>query len=304
MYRLLVLCLFLLVSCTAPNRLLSYSVRTNPVYKINPEPQKIILLNTYDIVAKKFRDNKEELFISLTDSLMEWAAGTITDETGIHTAVIRGYTATTGNKDSTIFARLKENNASHAIILRSFDVFFNQTRVDVVKNSDGKKDRTAYYDIVADVGYSFYSAEALLKEKDIYKSRYHSSRSVVSGLLAAGPNVVAQRKDARDILLENGHELLHYFFPGEANRTRILFTGKGFEAVNAAIAKDDYEAALTENLRLITDPDKEKAAKACYNCAVLFERKNQPGQATTYLRQSLSFFNLREARSMLNDFEE
>ncbi|HEX7902624.1 MAG TPA: hypothetical protein VF487_02015 [Chitinophagaceae bacterium] len=304
MYRLLVLYIFLLVSCTTTNRALSYTVQTKPVYKIDPEPQKIILLNTCNFATKKIRDKKEELFISLTDSLMLWASGKITDKTGIRTQVLTGYTDLAGNTDSTVLAQLKEYNASHAIILYSFNVFFNQTHVDVVKNLDGKKDRTAYYDIVADIDYSFYSIAGLLKNKTILKKRFHSSRSVISGLLAVGPNVVAQRKDARDIMLENGQDFLNYFFPGEAGRTRIIFTGKGFEAVNAALARNNYDAALTENLRFIDDSNKEKAAKACYNCAVLFDRKGQPGEAKTYLQQSLSLFNLREARSMLNDFEE
>jgi tRNA splicing ligase len=199
---------------------------------------------------------------------------------------------------------MKENLASHAIVIRSFDVFFNQTHVDVVKNDQGNKNRTAYYDIVADIGYSFYSAGTLLKETDIHKSRFHSSRSVISGILAAGPNIVVKRDDAMRIMLENGHDYLNYFFPGEARRSRPLFTGKGFEAVNAAIIKADYEIALTESLRMINYPDKEKAAKACYNCAVLFERKNQPDETKAYLLQSLSLFSLWEARYMLNDLDQ
>lgn len=304
MYRLLVLYIFLLVSCTTPNRILSYNVLTKPVYKTDPEPQKIILLNTCNIASKKIRDKKEELFISLTDSLLQWASGNITGKTGIRTQAVTGYTDLAGNTDSTVFAQLKQYNASHAIILHSFDVFFNQTHVDVVKDADGKKDRTAYYDIVADIGYSFYSAAGLLQHKSILKKRFHSSRSVISGLLAAGPDVVVQRKDARDIMLKNGQDFLNYFFPGEVGRTRIIFTGKGFEAVNAALARNDYDAALTESLRFIEDGNKEKAAKACYNCAVLFERKGQPGEAKNYLDKSLSLFDLRETKWMLNDFKE
>lgn len=303
MYRFLFLPLLLLVSCTATKKIISYNVITTPVYKIDPPPQKVLVLNSNDIVSFKYRDNKEELFISLTNSFMEWIAGRITDRSGIPVQVLPGYTATAGHTDSTVFARMKENQASHAIIIHSFDVSFNQTHVDVVKTDQGSKNRTAYYDIVAEISYSFYSSGALLRDMPIHKSRFHSSRSVISGLLAAGPNIVAQRKDALDIILENGQEYLNYFFPGEARRTRSLFTGKEFGAVNAAIAKGDYEAALTESLRLIHDADKARAAKACYNCAVLFERKNQPEEAKEYLKQSLSLANLWEAKNMLRDFE-
>ena len=60
---------------------------------------------------------------------------------------------------------------------------------------------------------------------------------------------------------------------------------------------------LTESLRFIDDFDKTKAAKACYNCAVFFDRKNQPEEAKKYLRQSLSFATLYEAKQMWSDFE-
>ncbi|MBK6936729.1 MAG: tetratricopeptide repeat protein [Chitinophagaceae bacterium] len=127
---------------------------------------------------------------------------------------------------------------------------------------------------------------------------------MVSGLLAAGPNIVVQRNDAWKMIIDNAQLYLNYFFPGEVGRSRPLFTGKGFEAVSAAIAKDDYEAALTESLRMINDPKKEIAAKALYNCAVLFERKNQPEEALNYAKQSVDVYDLREARLLWNDLAQ
>jgi hypothetical protein len=86
-------------------------------------------------------------------------------------------------------------------------------------------------------------------------------------------------------------------------RSRPVFITKGFEAVGQAISRQDYEAALTESLRFIDDPDKTKAARACYNCAVFFDRKNQPEEAKKYLRQSLSLAAVMEAKQMWNDIE-
>jgi len=183
-------------------------------------------------------------------------------------------------------------------------VYFNQTNVEVTRDNNNKKDRTAYYDIVCDIQYSFYAKDSLIKEKKLGNRSFHSSRAVISGLLATGPNVVVQRKDAWNMVLDNGQLYLNYFFPGEARRSRSLFTGKGFETVQSAITKEDYEAALIESLRMIKDPNKEKAAKALYNCAVLFERKNQPEEALNYVQQSLAVYDLREARLLLNDLAQ
>jgi hypothetical protein len=290
----------MIVACTAPTRFISFTARTRPVYTFNPAPEKILLLNNVDIVSKKYRDNKEELFIALTNEIMEWAGKRIAEKDNIPTEVIRGYTPLT---DSTIRALLSSHHASHAIIIRSFDVFFYQTNVEVEKDQSGSKSRTAYYDIESDITYEFYNTAAMLKGMTIHRRRFHSSRSVLSGLLAAGPNIVAKRDDALTMAIDNFRDYLLYFFPGETQRNRQVFTGKEFPAVNAALAKYDFEAAMTESLRFIDDPNREKAAKALYNCAVLFERKDQPEEARSYLLRSLAIFDLPLARVMMGDYE-
>jgi len=301
MHRLAICFLLLLSSCTAPKNIISYTSRTIPIYSVDPPPKKIILLNNYDVASKKYRDNKEQLFLRLIDTMMYWAGKRINDNTGIETQVIRGYTLANG--DSTIYRLIADHKATHAITVSDFDVSFEQTRVDVTKDNSGSKSREAYYDIVADISYSLYAQDSLIRRRDLHQSRFHSSRSVASGLLAAGPNVVVQKDDAYRIVMEIWQQYLNYFFPGEKMRSRPVFINKGFEAVGQAVSRQDYEAALTESLRFIGDPDKTKAAKACYNCAVFFDRKNQPEEAKKYLRQSLSFATLVEAKQMWYDFE-
>ena len=301
MHHLAIFFLLLLASCSAPKNIISYTSRTIPIYAVDPPPQKIVLLNSYNVAAKKYRDNKEQLFLQLIDTMMYWAGKRINDNTGIETEVVRGYTL--ANSDSSISSLIAAHKASHAISVSYFDVSFEQTRVDVTKDNSGSKSREAYYDIVADISYSFYAHDSLIKQRDLHQSRFHSSRSVASGLLAAGPNVVVQKDDAYRIVQESWQQYLNYFFPGEKMRSRPVFINKGFEAVGQAISRQDYEAALTESLRFIDDPDKTKAAKSCYNCAVFFERKNQPEEAKKYLRQSLSLATLYEAKQMWKDFE-
>ena len=301
MHHLAICSLLLLVSCSAPKNIISYKSRTIPIYSVDPPPQKIILLNNYDVASKKYRDNKEQLFLRLIDTMMYWAGKRINDNTGIETQVIRGYTLANG--DSTIYRLIADHKATHAITVSDFDVSFEQTRVDVTKDNSGSKSREAYYDIVADISYSLYAQDSLIRRRDLHQSRFHSSRSVASGLLAAGPNVVVQKDDAYRIVMEIWQQYLNYFFPGEKMRSRPVFINKGFEAVGQSISRQDYEGALTESLRFIGDPDKTKAAKACYNCAVFFDRKNQPEEAKKYLRQSLSFATLVEAKQMWYDFE-
>lgn len=167
---------------------------------------------------------------------------------------------------------MSKYNATHAIVLQSFDVYFDQTNVEVVKGSDGVKSRTASYDIVTDIGYSLYSTSTLLKMMTVNRK---ISLQQVSGEWFAGSRSECGPAPGGC----TGYEyrecttIPEQFFSGEANRQRPVFTGKGFEAVSAAITKFEYDAALTESLRFINDPDKEKAAKACYNCAVFLSKR-------------------------------
>ncbi len=302
MYKLLICMVFFLVACTASQKMINYTTATKPVYPLNPPPQKILLLNVYNVTKQKFRDNKDVFFKTLIDELLKYAADKIFQKTGIATEVIMGYTDTHEKNDSTVFALLHLNKASHAIVINRFDLFFDQTRVEVTRDNNNQKERKAFYDIVATIGYALYRSDSLLLQSEKRESKFHSSRNVVSGLLAAGPNIVAQHDDAIAIARTNLQYYLNNFFPGEEFRQRILFTGKGFEAVGAAVAKNDYEAAMIESLRLVKDPDNKKAAKASYNCAVLYERKNQHDEAMNYLKQSLALASLPEAELMMRTF--
>jgi hypothetical protein len=131
------------------------------------------LLNNYDVASKKYRDNKEQLFLRLIDTMMYWAGKRINDNTGIETQVIRGYTLANG--DSTIYRLIADHKATHAITVSDFDVSFEQTRVDVTKDNSGSKSREAYYDIVADISYSLYAQDSLIRQRDLHQSRFHSS---------------------------------------------------------------------------------------------------------------------------------
>jgi len=112
MHHLAICLLLLLASCTAPKNIINYTSRTIPIYAVDPPPQKIILLNNYDVASKKYRDNKKQLFFQLIDTMMYWAGKRIND-TGIETEVIRGYTL--ANSDSTIYRLIADHKATHAI---------------------------------------------------------------------------------------------------------------------------------------------------------------------------------------------
>lgn len=299
-YRLLIILLFL-SSCASQQVMIQYPTQTVPLYTLEPAPQKIILLNNYSVAAQKYRDNKEALFSEMIDSLLQQSAQRISQSTGIATEAVKGYTLLrTG--DSSINSLLQQYGATHAIVLTGFDIEFIQTRVDVTRENSGSKSREAFYDIRGHLSYALYRKDGLMRRDDAVRQKNHSSRSVASGLLAAGPNVVVQRRDAYDIMFECGQDYLNRYFPGQRIQYRSLFTGKGFASVAAAVKRGDYEAALIESMKLIKETDAKTAAMANYNCAVLFERKNQREEARNYLEASLRAAPLPQARAMQMDY--
>jgi len=303
-FTAIVIMLLLQSGCVSPSRMVTYLVPTKPVYTLSPAPQKIIIVNSFDVKAKKFRDNKEELFIAIGNELLDSAAGRIHDKTGFITEAVYGYTSIAGNTDSMVHQLLQQKNATHAIIISSYDVYFNQTHVEVTKDAYTKsKNRKAFYDIVSMISFSFYGNDSLPKKIDMAWSRPHSSRTVVSGLLAAGPNVVVQKDDARSISLDNLQQYLNYYFPGQKYKTRTLMAEKGFERMIAAVDNKDYVTALAEAKILTTDASKYKAAMAFYDCAVFYEMKWQTAEALDNLRMSLASFPLQPAKDMLLEIQ-
>lgn len=298
MRHLLILLLLVFSSCFS-KKMIHYKAVTLARYKPEKPIERVLMLNTCDVVSKGFRKPKEELFIRILDSML------VTTATGIQwrgngtTVVLPGLTSLAADN---ILALMSRHNATHAIVLNSMNVSFDQTHVEVTKTSTGK-DREAYYDIIAESEYSMYDQKGLFKKIPVKVWRQHSSRSVISGLLAVGPDIVNHSKDAFSISITNVNKYLDNFFPSDAIRSRPIFATKDFAAVGAAVKKDDYEAALVESLRLISDPDKTKAAKANYNCAVFMERKNQPAEAKSYLKTSLELSRFSEAVLMMRDFE-
>jgi hypothetical protein len=211
-YYYSILILLLLHSCGVQNKPVVH-YKTSPVYILNPKPTRILLLNTYNVDSSRYRSNKTELFRKFIDSILVISAGEIRDREGIETEVIPGYSNLRLFGDSSIYMLMDKHKATHAIVIDTFNVSFNQTRVEVKKDKDGKS-KEAYYDINSYINFLFYSGHSLFKELKMTKKEPHSSRSVISGMFAAGPNVVVQRKDAWNITHDNVEDYLNLFFEG------------------------------------------------------------------------------------------
>lgn len=171
-----------------------------------PLAGKMLIINSFNASATEGRKNKKELFARLTDSLEQILAHEVRTQYEIEVEVLPGLFAPSEN-DSTMIAMLTEHAATKLVVIRDLDVYFEQTHVDV-SGTKNDKTRTAYYNICARIRYDLYGKLGRLDISSKTYCEYHSRRNVISGLLAAGPNIMANREDAYKILIKNVDEYL------------------------------------------------------------------------------------------------
>jgi hypothetical protein len=208
--RYLVLIFILsLCSCSSSIHLSQMRNESKLIPEIGADMKHILLLNTFDTRKLKFRENKKEVYDRFIDSVLVITGNHIERKHRLSTTILRGFTDVFST-DSSLSALIKKHNATHAIVLNTFKVEFDQTGVETTRSSSGSKSKEAFYDIVSDIEFSVYTKDSLVDTQAVQSRQNHSSRSVVSGLLAAGPNVVVQRKDAWMITERNLKSYLSY----------------------------------------------------------------------------------------------
>ena len=169
--------------------------------------EKILIINSFDAESMNSRKNKKVLFGELADTLKQILYAELDTKIPAERIVIPELINSQG-KDSIYFDLIKKHNATKAIVIKNLNAYFNQTGVEVTRGSDGKKERSASYDIVAEVGYTLYSDTSRLKDFDTKVWEYFNDRSVVSGLLAGGPDIVGKHKHAFKIVQKNAGQFV------------------------------------------------------------------------------------------------
>ncbi|HEX8333218.1 MAG TPA: hypothetical protein VF622_11375 [Segetibacter sp.] len=207
-------CFFVLVllqcSCVSSIHLSQTRDEPKPIPQLSAGAKHILLLNTFDTRKHKFRENKKELYDKFIDGVLSITDTYLKNRHGVSTTLLDSLNDVY-SQDSALYHLMIKHNATHAIVLNSFNVDFQQTEVETTRSPSGGKSKEAFYDIVSDMEFSVYEKDSLIDKQSVLSRQNHSSRPVVSGLLAAGPNVVVQRKDAWMITERNLKNYLSYF---------------------------------------------------------------------------------------------
>jgi hypothetical protein len=177
----------------------------------SPTDHRIVVANAFDIAAAHFRKNKAALFYRLSDTLRN----TLQQQLGVASGkevLLTGHPLDAADpSDSSLLQLERAQDADWALVVQSMDVGFEQGEVEV-SHDEGGTHKQAKYNIYSQVSYRLYWHDSLLGESKVRVFHYFSTRSVMSGLFAVGPNIVDNEKDAIDILKENAHEYCFNYF--------------------------------------------------------------------------------------------
>jgi hypothetical protein len=175
----------------------------------HPE-SKVLIINAFDAMGLKMRKNKKELFRDLSDSVILNIYRILQNQYK-EVIVVPEVIKDTFSIDSMVNTYMVKHNVRKAIVLRSLDAYFDQTDVVVVKNDDKSKTRTAHYDLCSIVNFKVYDSIGLAKEPEFKTCENFTDRTVFSGLLAMGPDIVGKRKHAIRITVSNADRIKAYF---------------------------------------------------------------------------------------------
>lgn len=182
-------------------------------------PDRILIINGVDVNAMKIRKHKKELFFELADTLKYLAKSVMQQYTQRVIDAADRQVVTIAPYNTAVYDLLRQRNAVYAVVIKELDVHFEQRDVEVTKDEAGTH-RNANYDIYSVVQYDYYDTVHLLKSAVVTVFHHFSTRSVISGFFAAGPDITSNREAAFAMLRENAAEYFRSFFPWQ------LFPGK------------------------------------------------------------------------------
>lgn len=277
------------------------NIVTYPPYPVKTRPERIVIVNGYNLDQASLRSHKQEQFTALIQETMKTLEGTLRQKFATSVVIIPGgfkplvYTDTIQNF-------LEKNAATHSVTITHFDAFFDQTEVHVTETESGKE-REAFYDIVVSVGYSWNIPDNQRLDTVISVRKYHSSRSVLSGFLAGGPNIVKNDAEARAGLVANVNAYMRCFFQDSTSRSRVFYGMKDFRDASNAFQMMDYSKIMLALEESLNSSDPKIAARGNYNLAVLLERLGDYDEIKPYLLEALRLQpNLPGAKEMLQDY--
>ncbi|HRG83880.1 MAG TPA: hypothetical protein PLO99_15275 [Chitinophagaceae bacterium] len=175
--------------------LLFCSVNCDPVLAQSTDSlPKVLVVNGYDPSSTSFRKNKKELLADVADSLRYYLMEKMEGANMGKVSLAEQRVVNLGDSSGWLDSLLLQKQVSFVIVILNVEAEFVQTDVDVERQDDGSKKRTARYDLCTTFNYLLAGkAGSFIERKEIF-CEFFTERTVMSGLLAAGPDLVGKSK--------------------------------------------------------------------------------------------------------------
>jgi hypothetical protein len=230
----------------------------------NQEKKVTVFSNGAATVVKtlsEYLENEKQIVTTLSDSLITGNADVYHENDSI---------------DSERRRRLcKRMDTDFLIVMESYSLDFYQD-VDVVKNDDGSKTRTAYYDLVAGASIHLYDNQGELFDTWFHEARYidYDVRQVLSGLLAIGPLMGNAGKEVNELSGDIGRNWVARLSPSEIEVVKSIYNHKFLRSSNNAMLRGDWQNAISILTPLASSDDPKTSGRASHNLSVAYEALN------------------------------
>lgn len=166
---------------------------------------RILIINTFNAAATNYRKNKKELFEKLADSLQSILADRIQKENLGDPVIIRELMPPVLDSKMILDSLFNLYDTDNAIVIKQLDAYFEQVDVEVTRNDDGSKSREAHYDLCTKVDFGLYNLNNKPRHSETKNCDPFTSRNVMSGLLAGGPDIVGKSKHVFKAIATNAN---------------------------------------------------------------------------------------------------
>jgi len=175
--------------------LLFCSVISDPVGAQSADtlPQ-VLVVNGYDPSSTSFRKNKKELLSDVADSLRYYLKEMIERENAGKVSLAEHRVVPLGDSTGWLDNLLQQKQTDFVIVILNVEAEFVKTDVEVERQDDGSKKRTARYDLCSTINYLLAGKKDTYSERKEIVCEFFTERTVMSGLLAAGPDLVGKSK--------------------------------------------------------------------------------------------------------------
>ena len=319
MKRLNCLLLFFALGCFSACGVshVPFTVQRAPEISFSDSITKVLVINRFDVSKVDFmlrKEKKKEVYNRGINSEIGQLLNELESMKGIQ--LIKKSDSLTmarnirANLDSTVLTvgeiqqLASKYNADYILALENYDVGFVQDEVIRTKNSDGSTSRIARYSLAIKSSWVLYDkAGHSFKELHGNASKYHSERSVLSGLLAVGPALGSNTKFVEEVSISAGRRVADYFKAQRVSVDRPLYTDKVLKSSADAIKKGDYRLAQQELEVLAKSSDARISSKAYYNLAVMADLEGNRRSAIDFAELSIRKKKNIYADMLLNGFK-